>query len=391
MKRILWKFLGIVLILIGISIHPAKAQEANLSLRLEIDENLVNSQSIDIQSLLSMNGKGPNLFRMYLNNENASEYANNLYFEIIVSSEKIGRIAQIHQVDGQPFSLDPGQQIYATNNTLSNGLPGVEEAIRFDGDLTSEGQSFANDLKGSTSLPADRYTAEVRIYQGSSRSHEVASAMAEVGANIIEDSQDFYLLSPGDMLDSDARIANPYPNFQWQGASADTYRLLVVESKENESPQSLLEGAASTRPTQENGNGDSLVDYEMLDIVLNQSNFQYPSSGVQVLEPGQTYYWRVISQMRTSSGQQHRESEIWSFTLEGNENQEENTTAATDVDQALETVLGEQLKQFTEQGYSFEGMQIEGRNLTGGQALQELMELSRRAEEGDISIVIESQ
>jgi len=386
------KALGILfalLIFLPVLLHA----QADISLRVEVNETLANSQSINIQSLIANDGQGPNLFRIYLNNENSSEYANNLYFEILVSSEKVGPILEARQKSGQPFSLSPGQQVYATNNNIANGLPGVEEFIQFSGNLTPEGQDFVNNLEGGTTLPADRYMVEINIYQGSGlQGDPIASDMAEVGTSISGDTQDLYLLSPGSTADSDASISNPYPNFQWQGSSGSSYRLIVVEGKSNESPQSLLDGAQSTEPTQTNGmtGGGSLIDYEMLDRVISQSSFQYPNSGVQSLEEGKTYYWRIIAQRETSSGEQLRESEIWSFTLAETQSSSPGSSVSG-ISDALESVMGEQFSEFSEQGYTFDGMVIDGQVVQGAQAMQKLRELSRRAEDGDVSIVIERQ
>jgi len=382
---------GIAFALLLFSADLVHAQ-TDLSLRVEVNETLANSQSINIQSLIANDGEGPNLFRIYLNNENSSEYANDLYFEILVSSNKFGPILEARQKSGQPFSLNPGQQVYATNNNIANGLPGVEEYIQFTGGLTSEGQDFVNNLEGGTTLPADRYMVEINIYQGSGLQNKVASDMAEVGTSISEDTQDLYLLSPGNTADSDASISNPYPNFQWQGSSGSSFRLLVVEGKDNESPQSLLDGAQSTSPTQANGmsSGGSLVDYEMLDRTMSQSSFQYPNSGVQSLEEGKTYYWRIIAQRETSSGEELRESEIWSFTLSETQSKG-TTTSAGGVSDALKSVLGEQFNEFSEQGYTFDGMIIDGQVVQGAQAMQKLRELSRRAENGEVSIIIEKK
>lgn len=365
--------------------------QAQLSMEVEVDETLSNSQTINIQTLIANNGRGPTLFRMYLQN-NTSEYINDLYFRILIESDKIGRIADVKQVNGQPFSLSPGQQVFATNNNIGDGLPGVEEVIQFSGDFTSEGEEFVNQLQGSTRLPADTYRITVEIYQGSVGNELMARQSAEIGANIVEGTQDFYLLSPGDVAGADATISSSYPNFQWQGATGTSYRLIVVEAKENDSPQSLIDGAQSTQPIQTNGSssGGSLVDYEMLDVVVNQTSFQYPNTGVQSIEPGNTYYWRIVSQLETSSGVEAQESEIWNFTLldtrESGSSQRGSQAA-----RALEQLLGDRLQQITEEGYSFQSIEIDGQIYQGGQALQKLMELGSQAGSGDVSIVIEEQ
>lgn len=364
--------------------------QAQLSLDVELEDALINSQSIDIQSLIANNGQGPRLFQLYLQNKNSDEYANDLYFRIIIESEKVGRIADIKQVDGRPFNLRPGQRVQATNNNMGNGLPGVKEVIQFDGNFTQEGKEFVNDLRGSTSLPADQYNVTVEIYQGTVGGELKASTSAEVGANIVEETYDFYLLSPGDAVGADAVISNTYPNFQWQGDNNASYRLIVVEARENDNPQSLVEGAASTDPVRGGGSSSgSLLDYEMLDVIVDRSSYQYPNSGVQELEPGKEYYWRVINQRETSRGVQGRESEIWSFSIidtrKGRTAQQNS-----EVEKALRLVLGSQLEQIGDD-LSFESIVIDGQTFRGGEALQKLLELGRRAEHGDVSIVIEEQ
>ncbi|NGP89137.1 hypothetical protein [Fodinibius halophilus] len=375
-------------LLCTLTAHSVHAQ-ADISMRVEVNETLANSKSINIKSLVANDGKGPNLFRMYLINKNSTEYVNNLYFEILISSDKVGPIAEVTQVKGQPFSLNPGQQVFATNNNISNGLPGVEEAIEFDGGLTTEGQEFVNNLGGATTLPADNYQIQINIYQGSGLQNKVASDMAEVGASITEKIQDFYLLTPGNEVGSATSIANPYPNFQWQGETGSSYRLIIVEERNNETPESLLDGAKSTSATRGNGGTGTLVGYEMLDRIVGQSNLQYPNSGVQDFVPGKTYYWRVIGLRETSSGLEEKESEIWSFTFTGNSSNSVSETPG--MARVLESVLGEQFNQFDTEGYSFEAVVVDGRVYRDGQALQQLRKLMRKVENGEVSIVIERQ
>ncbi|TYP93386.1 hypothetical protein LX73_1089 [Fodinibius salinus] len=367
-----------------------RAQNADLELRVEPNKTLIQSQAIDVQSLITNDGRGPNLFRMFLRNQNTTSAAENLYFEVIVNSDRIGTIARATQRSSQPFSLGPGEQIYATNNTISNGLPGVEEQVILEGDLTPAGTDFVNSLQGSGSLPPDRYRVTVNIFQGSGQQLKVASATAEVGTNLTEDSQDFYLLSPGGA--EGESIANPYPYFQWQGQATSRYRLLVVESKENDSPQSLLEGAESSAATQKNGvsAGGSLVDYEMLDVMIDQPGFQYPNTGAQQLEPGKTYYWRVIRQLNTTAGTETRESEIWNFTLAANQDRV-TTSQGRQFSKALQSILGSRLQQLREDGYTFESVKVDDNVFRDGQAVQQLIELNRKAERGDVSILIENQ
>lgn len=384
------KYLVVALALIFFSTFSALGQETDVSVRVEANETV---QSVNIQSLMANNRRGTNLFRLFLSN-NSSERIDDLYLEIIISSERVGRIIRLAQVNNQPFSLKPGQQIYATNNSLREGVLGVEEAIQFEGNFTSEGQQFVNSLQGDTELPAGRYTVEINVYQGAGLQSQITSDLADFGANIVENTGDFYLLSPGDIVGNNSAIANPYPHFQWQGMSGRSYRLIVVEANDGESPQSLLESAASTAPTRENGSptGGSLVDFEMLDVVLSHSNFQYPSSGVQDLKPGEAYYWRVIGRLETSSGQETTESEIWSFSLTDNRDRLTGSVMQSqELSRVLEILLGDQYETLNQQDYSFQSLKVEEQELQGGQAVQKLIELSERVEEGEVSIIIENE
>lgn len=387
--RCIWLFsCGCVLLL---TIVGGKSASAQITMEFDIDESLENSQSVNAQSILANDLRGPRLYQLYLQNQSSTDYINDLYLRIVIESDAIGRIVEIGQVSGRPFSLDPGQQVYANNNNSGDGLPGIEEALLFNREFTESGREFYNELQGSSSLPADTYSVTVEIYQGSINGELLVSQTDEVETNTVEDTRDFYLLSPGDELGAEAVISNQYPNFQWQGESGIRYRLLVVESKSDESPQSLMEGAMSTDPTESTGSSasGSLLDHEMLDVIVDGSGFQYPNSGVQDLEPGMEYYWRIISQIETNSGIEERESEIWNFTLAGlrasNAGEESDETA-----RALERVLGNRFEELQQEGYSFESIEVEGQVLQSAEAMQKVMELARKNEQGDISIVIEN-
>ena len=379
---------GVILILILMG--SSNLVMGQLALDFEIDEALESSQIINIQSLLMNDLQGPTLYRLSLENTNASEGVNDLYLQVVIESDKIGRILEIRQGSGRSFSLDPGQRIFVTNNNLDNGLPGVEEPIVFKRNFTREGRNFYNDLKGSTSLPPDRYQIRVEVYKGSTNGELLASRTDEVGTNIAEDTHDFYLLSPGDELGSGMVISNSYPNFQWQGGSGGTYRLVVVESREGESPQSLMEGALSSDPMEVVGSsgGGLLLDYEMLDVLVSGSGYQYPNYGVQDLEEGTQYYWQIVSQLETINGVQERKSEIWSFTL-ADMRSGFNGSQAGEVIRALEQILGDRFEEMRQNNFSFESIEVEGQTFRSGQAMQKLMELVRKNNQGDVSIIVE--
>lgn len=372
----------------------AQAQNAELNLELVLSSNLTDSEVIPLQTLIQNDGKGQKLFDLYLENLNTNEPAENLYFNIILSTEKHGTIVEAYQEEGKPFSLRSRQQVIATNNTIGNGgLPGIKEYIGFDGGLTSAGDDFYNNLKGSTKLPPDTYSIQVDIYQGHNSKNggiKVASTSAQLGVEITEDVKDIYLTSPGDVIGSSVEITNPYPEFRWEGANNATYRLVVVEAKGDESPESLIQGALSTDPILENGKSGmgSLLDHEILDAKLNKRSFQFPTSGVKSHEEGQLYFWQVLLELKTSNGIETRPSEIWEYSLAEQGTDDNVVDNSPELRRALNQLLGQgQFKEMQRNGYKLQSIVIDGQTVSGAVALQRIADFLDRVEQGDITIV----
>ncbi len=384
--------LSLIVCVCGLDI--VHGQQPDLSMEVELNESLLTSQNLDLQSIIAGDGRGYELYRLFFSNDNASEAVADLYLSIDFRSEKKGLLFSRNQVNIQDFSLKPAQKVSATNNTILDGLPGVEENIYFEGSFTPEGQRFFNELQGLSSLPRDRYTLEFSLYQDNNRNNGgtlVASAFAELGFNIVEDIRDFYLIYPGEPIGYEAEITNRYPNFVWQGAANLSYRLIVVEERDNESPESLLGGAASSEPIMVDGSSDtgSLLEYEMLDVIVNQSSFQYPNSGVQSLEAGKTYYWQIISLLRSNDAIEPRESEIWSFTLSDQTTGAEEEQLSGEITRILKKILGERYDQLEEAGSLFQSIDVDGNVLQEAEALEALLRLDDQIDREEISIIIE--
>ena len=50
---------------------------------------------------------------------------------------------RIRQQAAYPFSLNPGQVVFATNNDVQNEeIPGISDIMKFDGGLTSTGENL---------------------------------------------------------------------------------------------------------------------------------------------------------------------------------------------------------------------------------------------------------
>lgn len=371
---------------------PALAQQPDVSIEVEINETSLASPNVDIQSVIVQDGQGFELYRLFISNDDLQERAEDLYLSVQFRSDKEGLIFSRDQIDFQSFSLAPGQKVFVTSNTIQDGFPGIEEDIFFEGSFTPEGQKFYNRLKGMSLLPHDRYVLRFSIYYGNSRRNGgtlIATSSAEFGLNIINE-QNLYLIYPGDVIGYETEISNRYPNFVWQGPNELEYRLIVVEARENESAESLMGGAISSNPIQPGGSsvGGELLEYEMLDVVVDRTGFQYPNSGVPDLEPGKTYYWQIISQLNARDRDNNIRSEIWSFTLSDDAGAAD-AQLAEELAQILRKILGERYNQLERQGAGFQSIELDGKTYEGAEALQALLRLGDRLDQDEISIVIE--
>ena len=380
----------LVLSLMSMATMYAHAQSDKVSLEFSLSPILEQAQVLGLSSLgVDTEGSGPVIISGSLVN-NTTEPLENLYFEFDIEAASYGVLARIRQQAAYPFSLAPGQVVFATNNDIKNEeIPGISDKMKFDGGLTTTGENFIEDISGTT-LPNDQYTFSVRIYQVEADGRRVllASDMIQLGGNASEggvvDELTILLRTPGDLVGAEAAITNPIPQLSWEGDASLNYRVLVVARGGTDSPESLLESAKSSEPT---NSGGSLLQFEYLDLNVVGNSLQYPSTGVQALVPGQTYYWQVLTSISSALGANEVVSEIWEFTLvdPGNE------ANVVEVDQETVNALIQLIGQDTynllaESGYSFENIEIDGQIFSGIVGVQKILELIEKFQNGDVVI-----
>ncbi len=361
------------------------AQSDVLSIEIDVSAQLQNSQVFGLSSLgLDEKGSGPVLISGLMQNL-TSEKLENLYFEFRVSTGKRGDIISITQRNGFPFSLEPMQSVYVTNNALrEENIPGIEESMKFDGGLTPEGDALIEGLDGKLVLPPDTYSVQVIVFQISNAlgRQNLAEATAEIGNTIGSETEDIFLRTPGDVIDGNVEITNPYPQFSWDGDTDVDYRLLVVNSSGEDSPESLLESAKSTLPMTDGG---SLLTFENLDVRLQGNTYQFPASRAQPLEYGLTYYWQLVTNVQVGAGTEEKSSEIWSFKLAEPETSGQPTVMDSELRNALIRLIGEtRLKQLQDAGFILQGLEMDGTPIIGTQVNLKITEFLRKIEDGDI-------
>jgi hypothetical protein len=361
-----------------------------LTVEVVLSPALENAQVLGLASLgVDNRGTGPMLGSVTMVN-NTDELLSNLFFEFKVEAGKVGTIAEIIQQAAYPFTLDPRQVVYATNNDIvEERIPGVDETMRFNGGLTSDGEAFVESLGGSTTLPSDIYTVAVTIYQVTNECGKQVLAeyvtdlgVSETGA--VFDELSIQLRTPGDEIGNEANITNQFPQISWEGDAANTYRIIIVKSNGQDSPETLIESARSTSPV---NLGGSLLELESLDINVEGNNLQYPSSGAQALEVGETYYWQVSTEVQTAIGTDVIVSDVWTFTLldpgsdasQGTQEMDEETF------QSIIRLIGEeQYNNLVADGFTFAGISVDEQAYDGITGIQKLAEIIQKIEDGDI-------
>ncbi len=382
-----------VIILVLTYVVPANfAIAQQITLNLEASATLENAQVLSLAGLgLNKGDNGPALISATIENL-TEDTINNLYLELIVRGAKVGDIVKAIQNHRDPFSLAPRQSVYFTNNDLRNErIPGLSARITFDGGLTAAGEEFLSNLSGSTALPKDIYSLEVILFRVTNAKgrEDLARDVIEVGGGSFSafshDEQSVYLKAPGAIVGNAAEITNPYPQFSWEGGAGSTYRLLVVEQQGQDAPESLLEGAKSSMPIT---GGGALLAYEITDVLVEGTSYQLPTSGVQALEAGKTYYWMVIKTLQSSGDTEEISSEIWSFKLE---DVAKGQTDAPELNGELARMLTQLLGQdafnrLKAQGFQLEAVEYDGEVFTGVAATLKLEELLQKIQEEIIII-----
>jgi hypothetical protein len=369
----------------------SQAQSPAIDLEIQADPVFTNAQIINLTNLIfDESGKGARLFSLFIQND-TDQVQESLYLDMLVRTQRKGLIVEGFQSSGTPFSLQPGQVLFASNNDLASGrLPGIDTQIRFNGGITSQGAELLNNLQGSTRLPVDEYTLEVRLYQGNNRpggGNLLVSRSLVIGGDLVDDELSLYLQAPGDVVGTGISITNPYPEFRWEGQQDRTYRIIIVEEKEGEDPETLIQSAKSTSAGRVGSTG-SLLEFEMLDFLVEGTSLQFPSSGVQPLRSGNTYYWQVFTSLSSTAGDEERASEIWSFTLgSGFDGQAEMIEIDDELREILIALLGlETYRELEQRDFELERMEVDEREMYGGMARDELLRLAERIRDGMIKI-----
>ena len=310
----------------------------------------------------------------------------NLKLVVEVSSTREGLLLRLEQSD-PGFNLDAGQRVFAASNVLTNGLPGVEEAIKFDGNfddkLTDSGRDFYNQTGGN--LPNDLYTVNLSIKQGF---QTLATSTEYLGVKPIQTAVDFFLIQPGSDVGSSATIMTSNPNFRWDGPRNAEYRLLVVKKEKNidDSPESLIQAAFSTSPTIDKGmsNNATLLDFEIVDAIILGNDFTLPPQGVQKIEDGKQYYWQIYFKATTDNGFEYKPSTIWEFkTLSPGDNAASSEALNQMYEKLANIVSSDLISELQQAGFKLVSIEHDKKTVNGPLLIQTIEQIKRKFESGE--------
>lgn len=389
MKRIL--FIPIFLFTSMIGMGQSGIPDVIVDVRLT--EAVTKAQIISLATIgVNAKGQGQRVLELVLQNR-SNTTASNLYLHVSVSASIVGLIATVDSKQTDPITLRPMQLVVADNNRLYNGIPDIQGGAGFEGGLTTEGEDFVETLAGATRLPDAVYTVVVSLYHGSNRLNGgrlLSTVTQSIGSQPITNVIDFNLLTPGGPLGSNELSASSQPSFRWEGPSNTEYRLIIVQDPgRGQTAESLIQSALSTEPVIGRSPVGTLLENEMMDAIIRNNTFFYPTSGVKRLSFGRKYYWQVIAQIRTSRGVDTRPSAIYEFTLSNPQTAQnaEIQAAVLPLASSISPEVASAIQQMIQSGFTMDKLVIDGREISGTALQAFFEEFAEKVKRGEIILV----
>jgi hypothetical protein len=165
--------------------------------------------------------------------------------------------------------------------------------------------------------------------------------------------------------------------------------ILVQDLGRGQSPEALIQAAISTEPTSGQASVGTLIEIEILDVVLTSNIYFYTAGGVKRLQPGARFYWQVIARIRTSRGTDNRPSGIYEFRLSNPQAAQNAEIQAVTVPLAasISPEVAAAIQNLIQNGFKMDKLVIDGRELSGSALEAFLEDFVEKIKRGEIIIV----
>ena len=212
-----------------------------------------------------------------------------------------------------PFTLSSFQNIIITNRNLFSKS---QEFSLSDYTLAKSGNDLINRILATGKLPSGVYQFHFELLKNPYNPSDLPLA-EQILSVVISNPTTLDMLSPGSNADDEkiSAIYSTLPYFRW-AANIDRFRLIIAEYLPSIHRDASPEEIISEKIIFES---EIIVDPEMQQsepgvLTIPSPAFQYPVYA-HALQQGRIYYWRLIGQAKTSSGEIEIPGEIWRFQI----------------------------------------------------------------------------
>ena len=269
---------------------------------VSIDLVVYNSERLQMLILSDLDlekaGSAEELFEIRIT-KNTADAFERCHLELKISKD--GEL--LLQSTSKNFSIpaDPAGTVYSANNIelINSRFQIGESTVRMQqGEFIGDVQDIQKEMLASGKVPMGIYKLSATVFNdasGEQIDHREITFLQATNPSYVQN------VVPGQPISEaiESAVFTEFPVFQWSG-NGDDYQVAVFEKKE------MMESVDDILNSRPNWESERTSAFSM----------QYPQgSGAVPLEFGKSYYWLVRMFVRTSSGEQMVNSEVWSFVL----------------------------------------------------------------------------
>lgn len=351
MRKLLYNSIFPIALFVLISFTPGRAQNgnsANVNISI-IDFSLSDYQAVFLSDFNFLQvGASKELFKVILTKGEGAITNAVIRFDFNLEGQSLAFS------ETKVFSLSAAPDTWTFSNVdLARGFS-IDADTKLEiaeSGVSDIADNLKNEIFASNQLPVGSYVLESRI----SFNDLVGTPGEVVDKQIftISNPTMINLVAPGVELNSGYvyDIYSSQPMFQWNGNSGEYEVVVFKKESEFNSVEDIL-------------NSEEIWHSPKISTL----SVQYPSNSTYPLEYDQSYVWLVKSFIKTSSGENAINSEIWEFTLKdpAKAAQTEEGLAKQELETLLRQLLGDNANGVIQQlkNLSLKTIRVNGSSIT---------------------------